>query len=351
MKKIVALFFLFLLFPAIAKAHEGKEIRYFSKEGCSYCAKVEDYFTRNNLYESFHITTYEISNNKEYAKLLNTLYDGAKILISERKVPVLFLDDKTPVIGDKSIISYFENLTEKGQNPNQITSPQSTSLNLTLPVVILGALVDAVNPCEFAVLIILLSTTAITIRDKVALKSGLAFSLAIFLSYSAMGLGLYKALTLGSLPQFFLKAIGILAVILGLLNIKDYFWYGKGILMEVPLSWRPRLKALIRSVTSPLGAFLVGFLVSLFLLPCTSGPYIVILGLLAEKATRMQAVLYLLLYNLIFVSPMVLISLLVYFGLSPEQIEKQRKKRLKTLHLVAGILLLAMGFSVLLGLL
>ncbi|HKZ34488.1 MAG TPA: cytochrome c biogenesis protein CcdA [Patescibacteria group bacterium] len=351
MKQIITFLALLLLFPAIVNAFESNEMRYFSKEGCSYCAKVEDYFTRNNLYETFHITTYEISNNKENARLLNTLYDGVNVPISERKIPVLFLDDNTPIIGDKSIISYFEGLTQGGQDTNQKTPSISTSLDLTLPVVILGALVDAINPCEFAVLIILLSTTAITIRDKVALKSGLAFSLAIFLSYSAMGVGLYKALTLGTLPQFFLKAIGVLAVILGLLNMKDFFWYGKGVLMEVPLSWRPRLKALILSVTSPLGAFLVGFLVSLFLLPCTSGPYIVILGLLAEKATRMQATLYLLLYNLIFVSPMVLITLLVYFGLSPEQVEAQRQKRIKILHLIAGVLLLLMGFSVLLGLL
>ena len=68
--------------------------------------------------------------------------------------------------------------------------------------------------------------------------------------------------------------------------------------MEVPISWRPRLKAVIKGITSVPGAFLVGFVVSLFLLPCTSGPYIVILGLLAKTTTRNYALLLLLLYNL-----------------------------------------------------
>ena len=50
--------------------------------------------------------------------------------------------------------------------------------------------------------------------------------------------------------------------------------------MEVPLSWRPKMMKLIQSVISPCGAFVIGILVSLFLLPCSSGPYMVILGLL-----------------------------------------------------------------------
>jgi cytochrome c biogenesis protein CcdA len=90
-------------------------------------------------------------------------------------------------------------------------------------------------------------------------------------------------------------------------------------------------------------------LVSLFLLPCTSGPYIVILGMLAKKVFDTQAILYLLLYNLIFVSPMVLISLAVYKGFDPAKAEEIRQKRLRTLHLIAGIIMFAMGTVILMG--
>ena len=95
------------------------------------------------------------------------------------------------------------------------------------------------------------------------------------------------------------------------------------------MSWRPKLQGLIKSVTSPLGAFLIGFLVSLFLLPCTSGPYIVILGMLAERAQRVQAIMYLILYNAIFVSPMILISWLVYKGLDPKKVEDTVKNAIE----------------------
>ena len=68
------------------------------------------------------------------------------------------------------------------------------------------------------------------------------------------------------------------------------------------------MKRIIQRVTSVPGAFLTGFVVSLFLLPCTSGPYIVILGLLGKTATRPEALAWLVLYNLIFVLPMVAIT-------------------------------------------
>ncbi|OGY24045.1 MAG: hypothetical protein A2172_00665 [Candidatus Woykebacteria bacterium RBG_13_40_15] len=119
--------------------------------------------------------------------------------------------------------------------------------------------------------------------------------------------------------------------------------------MEVPASWRPRLKSLISRVTSPVGAFFIGFLVSLFLLPCTSGPYIIILGMLSQKTLFTQALAYLVLYNLIFILPMILITLAVYKGFSLQQAEEFRLKRLRIMHLIIGLLLIGMGGVVLAG--
>jgi cytochrome c biogenesis protein CcdA len=164
-----------------------------------------------------------------------------------------------------------------------------------------------------------------------------------------MGLGIYKALEIGGISGMFYRAVGWLAILIGLFNLKDFFWYGRGILMEVPVSWRPKMKSIIRSVTTPLGAFGIGFVVSLFLLPCTSGPYIVILGMLAKNSLDMKAVADLVLYNLIFVSPMVLITLAVYAGYDPDKAEEIRQKRLKTLHLITGIVMVLMGFVIVAG--
>jgi len=73
------------------------------------------------------------------------------------------------------------------------------------------------------------------------------------------------------------------------------------------------------------------------------------LGMLAKKTFDIQAILYLLLYNLIFVSPMLLISFAVYKGFNPAKAEEIRQKRLKILHLIAGIIMLLMGIVILIG--
>lgn len=97
-----------------------------------------------------------------------------------------------------------------------------------------------------------------------------------------MGLGFLK-LIVQETTQYtsaFKWAIGILGILIGLANLKDFFWYGKGFIMEVPLAWRPRMMKIIQAVVSPWGAFAVGIIVSLFLLPCSAGPYVTVLMLL-----------------------------------------------------------------------
>ena len=89
---------------------------------------------------------------------------------------------------------------------------------------------------------------------------------------------------------------------------------------------------------------MIGFAISLFLLPCTSGPYIVILGLLAQATTRNYAMLLLIFYNLIFVLPMLVVTFLIYFGITTtEQAEQWRTKKLKVLHLISGVIMILLG--------
>jgi cytochrome c biogenesis protein CcdA len=188
-------------------------------------------------------------------------------------------------------------------------------------------------------------TTALSIADKKrALKFGLAFTCSIYISYFLMGLGLFSVLQTTGISHGFYIFVTILAVLVGLFNIKDYFWYKKGFCMEIPFSWRPTMKKIINSVTSPSGAFFVGFIVSFFELPCTGGPYIVILGLLAKEATKVTGIAYLLLYNLIFIMPLIILSIIIYKGLSTtEKFEKIRQDKIKILHLIAGIIMLVIA--------
>ena len=317
----------------------------FYGNGCAHCAKVSKYFQENGIIEKYDIEEKNISGNTKYASEFTKICEDNGFSLDDRGIPMLYFEGQC-LMGDQPIINFFEN--GEVQNPGNNNS-QKNQTAVTIPIVISGALVDAINPCEFAVLILLLTTILATGDRKKSLKAGLAFSTSMFISYYLMGLGLYGVVATTGLSTTFMKIIGVLAIIVGIFNLKDYFWYGKGFIMEVPMSWRPKLKKIIGSITSPIGAFFTGFLVSLFLLPCTSGPYIVVMGMLGNTVTFHTALWMLLLYNLIFISPMILITLGVYKGLDPKKLEKVRKGKLKLLHLIAGLIMLGMGIVILSG--
>jgi cytochrome c biogenesis protein CcdA len=290
-------------------------------------------------------------------------FDGANARLFERMADAYRFEIEgvpTAFLGDRVISGYAEDMQPEIERQIQqclaqgCASPLSRVAgparvrSLTLPAVLSGAAVDAINPCAFAVLIILITAVLGAGGRQRALYAGLAFSLSIFVSYYLMGLGLYSAVEAAGVTHGLYLSVAVLAILIGLFNLKDYLWYGKWFVMEVPLSWRPKLKQLIQHVTSIPGAFLIGFVVSLFLLPCTSGPYIVILGLLAKTETRSAAMLWLVLYNIVFVVPMIAITAGVYFGLTTaEKAEAWRTSHLSTMHLIAGIVIMLLGVGML----
>ena len=226
------------------------------------------------------------------------------------------------------------------------------SLNPTTFAVVSAAAVDSINPCALAILILLMASMLIAEEEKRknALLTGLSFIAAIFLAYFLIGFSIFNIIRNCTIPfaGLFYKIVGSLAIIVGLFNIKDYFWYGKVLLMEVPISWRPKMKSLIRRITNPIGAFIIGLLVSLFLLPCTSGPYVVIIGMLAaKKLAATKAISFLILHNVIFILPMVILALFIHFGLSAEKAEAWRKQKIRVLHLIAGLILVGLGIAIL----
>lgn len=325
----------------------------FYGQGCPHCAAEEAYFNSIKDKYNLDIKLYEIyfnKDNSQFAIKLATAY-GQEI----QGVPTLFVNGKiiagfSPEIQNKIENEILNCSANQCANPENVILPKSndTKQKLTIPAVMVAAIVDAINPCAFAVLILLLTTVLASGTRRKALYAGLSFASAIFISYMLMGLGIYTAIKFGGISRIFYMFVSILALIVGLFHIKDYFWHGKFFLMEVPLTWRPKMKMLIRNVVSVPGAFLVGLFVSLFLLPCTSGPYIVILGLLAQVATHNYAILMLLLYNFTFILPMIAITLLVAFEFTTaEQAEEWRQNKLRLLHLIAGILMIGMGIFML----
>jgi len=221
------------------------------------------------------------------------------------------------------------------------------------------AFVDSINVCALAVLTMVLTTILIQNPEKKrkVLFAGLAFVSAVYVMYLFYGLVIYQVFNsfaekIGIISPYIYDTLLVLIMIIGALNIKDFFTRKEGgFATEMPLFLRPKVKKIINSITSIKGAFLTGFFVTLFLLPCTIAPLIAAMGILSNSGyTIVQSIPWLLYYNLLFVLPMLAIVGLVYLGFTRvEEATGWRLRNKRYLHLIAGILLLLIGFTLLMG--
>ncbi len=215
-------------------------------------------------------------------------------------------------------------------------------MNITIPLIVGSAIIDSINPCAFAVLIFLIMYLMAIKNKKKMLQIGLIYIFMVFLVYFLTGLGLLSFIQSIHITKYVYYFTAGLAIVLGLINLKDVFWSGKGMTLAIPESKKKVLQKYIQKATIP-AAIILGVLVALFELPCTGGVYLAILSLLADKNTWIQAFFYILFYNLIFVLPLLVILFLVYFGLSAEKIEKWRQQKKKWMRLAIGLVLIGLG--------
>jgi len=120
--------------------------------------------------------------------------------------------------------------------------------------------------------------------------------------------------------------------------------------MEVPDSWRPKMRSLLKKVVSPMWAFFVWFLISLFLLPCTSWPYLVVLWYLASESATINTwwYIYILIYNLIFIIPMIIITLLIWLWYKwVWELREYKELNVEKLHLITWVIMLLLWVYIL----
>jgi len=369
-----AFLILILIATAVAAPVAATTLVVFHEIGCSNCAHTEAFLESiHPQYTDLEILRYEISEPESLELLAGLLaaYD-----VKQDSVPMIFIGD-VAWVGGTFFGLYDEPYTVSGRAADitlesaiqlaieeHAVSPldrvvetdiASLAEGLTIPAIIVAAAIDSVNPCTFAVLVLLLGTLIVAERKGkkgLVLKAGLAFTIAIYISYFLLGIGVFTAIQAAGVQRPFIIVVSCLAILLGLWNMKDFFAYGKWFSIEVPKRWRPTVKRLTTSVVSIPGAFFVGVLDSLFLLPCSSGPYIAILALLSNNPSWNRGILYLLLYNLIFILPLLIITFAVHFGYTTTaRAERWRSARLSKLHLASGILMFFLGAGMLVAVL
>ena len=152
-----------------------------------------------------------------------------------------------------------------------------------------AAAIDSINPCAIGVLVFLATVLLRVSSNKDALlRLGAVYVSTVHVVYILSGLGLIwfqrEFIRLG-----WAKVVGttveVFVIVLGLIAIKDCFWYGKGISLELPHKYKEKINRMAGTI-SLFGVISLGGFVAIVELPCTGGPYLAITGVLAKSFDR-----------------------------------------------------------------
>lgn len=220
----------------------------------------------------------------------------------------------------------------------------------TLGLVITSAAIDSINPCAIGVLILMVSVVlGQGGGTKKLLLNGFAYIGAIFATYLIAGLGLvyFFAMIPIVIAEYLSLFVGALVVAAGVLEIKDYFWYGKGFSLQIPTYFANKIHQYSTEKTSLWGVMFLGAFVAAVELPCTGAPYLAIITILRIDF-NMMAFAMMVLYNLIFVAPLIVILLMVAGGHKISDVSKWKEESKGTMRLFMGLLLAALGWILIL---
>ena len=209
-------------------------------------------------------------------------------------------------------------------------------------------LVDGFNPCSMWVLIMMVSILAAT-RDRRKMLAIAGTFVVVegfaYFAFMAAWLNLFLLIGISRTSQV---ALGIVALVAGLINIKDFWAFGRGITLSIPAAAKPGIYAKIRRILQEENLFLavagtaaLAILVQIVELLCTSGFPALYTRILTLRDLDPWAYYgYLLLYNAMYMLDDVAVLAIGVVTLSQRRLQEKEGRRLK---LLSGIVMLLLG--------
>src|SRR3989344_121274 len=204
---------------------------------------------------------------------------------------------------------------------------------LMLPLVGIAALIDSINPCAFSILLLTIGFLfSLGQMRSGILRIGGAYILGVFAVYVLIGLGILQALHLFNTPHFMAKVGASLLIAFGAINVINEFFPSFPIKLRVPQAAHHKIAELMEKASMPT-AFLLGALVGLCEFPCPGGPYLLVLGLLHDNTTYLTGVGCLILYNAVFIIPLVIVLLIASDATLVEKVRAWKQSETKHMRL------------------
>jgi cytochrome c biogenesis protein CcdA/glutaredoxin len=341
-------------------------IAYFYQTGCKECSRVEaDLNYLRSKYPQMQIVDFNVYDHADLATWMAEHVDPEGTLL----LPAIFIGDDA-LMGEEilpeNIVPILEKYKFSGTVPvweDYDPDEAQQSLverfkNMGWLTIVAAGLVDGINPCAFATLIFFVSYLTLSGKTgKEVLFVGAAFTAGVFIAYLVIGLGLYQILelvgeTLDVVARIVYIVTGLFCIFLAVISFLDYRKAKQGkvgdMLLNLPEPLRKRINATIRkgrkSRNYVLGAFGVGILISFLELACTGQVYLpTIIFVSSIPELRLRAIFFLILYNLLFIMPLVVIFVLVYFGTTSKDLTKFFEKNAATVKFAMGLVFILLG--------
>lgn len=344
-------------------------LHFFWSETCPYCAAGKRFLeTMDNERPWLVIESYEVStsaaNRQRFAEFAAALDEDilgvpAFFVCGEMLVGFDGADSTGALLA--GFVDYCHDLLVQDL-PATTPAVEAPAPNLRLPLIgeldagqlslpvltFVLAGVDAFNPCAFFVLLFLLSLLVHAhSRARMLLIGGVFVLFSGLLYFLFMAAWLHLFLVLEGIRAVTLIA-GIVATALALFNIKDFFLAGHGPSLSIPEGAKPGLFARMRRLLSAdrLPAMLTGTVVlalaaNTYELLCSSGfPLVYTRALTLSDLSTPGYYLYLALYNLIYVLPLLAIVAAFTLTLGSRKLGEREGRVLK---LLSGLMMLGLG--------
>jgi thiol-disulfide isomerase/thioredoxin len=365
------------------------DLAYFYQKGCPKCDRANillKYMAKK--YPQLNIK--EIDLNTPDGKRLNETLSNRLNLPMERRLiaPSIFIGGHS-LSPEEITLSKVEALIQKYEEVSAKPTPSLLPTQEELKkaeetmierfksfgafAILLAGLMEGLNPCALATLIFFISyLTMIGQKRKEIFMVGIGFSGSSFITHLLLGFGILSFLQHFSFFPLFSRVVYLITFVLsfslGVFSLYDYIQLERGrsskMTLQVPNFLKKRIHHIIRIRSSELeekkgnqsGRFLlaavsIGSIVTFLQSTCTSQVYLPTLLFVTNiPSLRERAVLYLTLYNLIYILPLFVIFGIVYWGVTSEQLAYFLQKRASTIKLLtaffffilAGILILSL---------
>lgn len=349
-------------------------ITYFHKQGCQKCTRaVKILKTLKAKYPQVVVEKRAVKEEQALLEAMGNLYE-----ISQAKrltTPALFIGDSALIgeLDERRLEMVVQKYIARGvasrisQAEAYLATTESEIVNrfhgFGVFAVAGAGLLDGINPCAFATIVFFISYMNLVGRGRRDIFiAGGTFGFAVFVTYLLLGLGTLSFMKYLNQFSGIATCVYLLAALatfsLAFLSLYDALKAKQGktkdIKLQLPKALKLRIHKVIREQTRTsgviLGSFVIGVAISALELVCTGQVYLPTITFVAGvEGMRGHAFAYLLLYNLMFIVPLLAVFGSVYWGTTSLQLGGVLQRHLVSVKIGIGILLLGLGTWLLLN--